>query len=47
MAACSFDMQFTFVWVEWKSSAHDARIFLEVIDNPNIRFLKPPKDIEK
>jgi hypothetical protein len=47
MAACSFDMQFTFVWAEWKSSAHDARIFLEVIDNPNIRFLKPPKDIEK
>ena len=47
MAACSFDMQFIFVWAEWKSSAHDAIIFPEAIDNPNIRFLKPLKDIEK
>jgi hypothetical protein len=47
MAACNFDMQFIFVWVEWKSSAHDAIIFPEAIDNLNIRFLKPLKDIEK
>ena len=47
MAACSFDMQFIFVWAEWKSSAHDAIIFPEAIDNLNIRFLKPLKDIEK
>jgi hypothetical protein len=47
MATCSFDMQFTFVWIGWESSAHDTRIFLKVIDNPNIRFMKPPKGIEK
>jgi hypothetical protein len=47
MAACNFDMQFIFVWAEWKSSAHDAIIFPEAIDNLNIRFLKPLKDIEK
>ncbi|KAG5236718.1 protein ALP [Salix suchowensis] len=29
MAACSFDMQFTFVWAGWEGSAHDTRIFLE------------------
>jgi hypothetical protein len=47
MVACIFDMQFTFVWARWKGSAHDTRIFLEAIDNPNIRFLKPPEGIEK
>jgi hypothetical protein len=47
MATCSLDMQFTFVWAEWEGSAHDTRIFLEAIDNPNIRFLKPPEGIEK
>jgi len=28
-------------------TAHDTRIFLEVIDNPNIRFLKPLEGIEE
>jgi hypothetical protein len=43
MAACSFDMQFTFVWAGWEGSAHDTRIFLEAIDNPRIKFPKPPE----
>jgi hypothetical protein len=47
MVACSFDMQSIFVWARWKGSAHDTRIFLEAIDNPNIRFLKLPEGIEK
>jgi len=41
MAACSFDMQFMFVWAGWEGSAHDTRIFLEAIDNSNIKFSKP------
>jgi hypothetical protein len=41
MAPCSFDMQFTFVWVGWEGSAHDTKIFLEAIDNPNIKISKP------
>ena len=41
MAACSFDMQFTFVWAGWEGSAHDTRIFLEAIDNPRVKFPKP------
>jgi hypothetical protein len=41
MMTCSFNMQFIFVWVRWEGSAHNTRIFLEVIDNPNIRFLNP------
>jgi hypothetical protein len=43
MAACSFDMQFTFVWAGWDGSAHDTRIFLEAIDNPRVKFPKPPE----
>ena len=43
MAACSFDMQFTFVWAGWEGSAHDTRIFLEAIDSKSIKFPKPPE----
>ena len=43
MVACSFDMQFTFVWAGWEGSAHDTLIFLEAIDNSNINFPKPPE----
>uniref|UniRef100_A0A6N2KS35 Reverse transcriptase Ty1/copia-type domain-containing protein n=1 Tax=Salix viminalis TaxID=40686 RepID=A0A6N2KS35_SALVM len=43
MAACSFDMQFTFVWAGWEGSAHDTRIFLEAIDSRSIKFPKPPE----
>jgi hypothetical protein len=41
MVACSFGMQFIFVWVGWEGSAHNTRIFLKAIDNPNIKFSKP------
>jgi len=43
MVSCSFDMQFIFVWAGWGDSAYDTRIFLETIDNRNIKFPKPPK----
>jgi hypothetical protein len=43
MVACSFDMQFMFVWAGWEGSAHDTSIFLEAIDNSNIKFPKPPE----
>jgi hypothetical protein len=43
MVAYVFDMRFIFVWVGRKGSAHDMCIFLDVIDNSNIKFLKPPK----
>jgi hypothetical protein len=45
MAACSFDMQFTFVWAGWEGSAHDTRIFYEAIGNTNIQFPRPPEGI--
>jgi hypothetical protein len=38
MVTCIFDMQFMFVW---EGSACYTHIFLEAIDNSNIKFLKP------
>ena len=43
MVACSFDIQFTFVWAGWEGSAHDTRIFHEAIDSSIIKFPKPPE----
>ena len=43
MVACSFDMQFMFMWAGRKGSAHDTHIFLEAIDNNNINFSKLPE----
>jgi hypothetical protein len=45
MAACSFDMQFTFVWAGWEGSAHDTRIFYKAIGNTNIQFPRPLEGI--
>ncbi|CAN6554545.1 unnamed protein product [Malus baccata var. baccata] len=42
MAACNFDMQFTFACAGWKGTAHDTRVFLFVLRNPNLNFSKPP-----
>jgi hypothetical protein len=32
-----------FVWAGWEGNAHDTPIFLEAIDNSNIKFPKPPE----
>ncbi|XP_059650323.1 uncharacterized protein LOC132296099 [Cornus florida] len=42
IAACSFDMKFTFVWAGWEGSAHDSRILNEALGRPNLNFPKPP-----
>ncbi|XP_058209917.1 uncharacterized protein LOC131322574 [Rhododendron vialii] len=42
MAACSFDMKFTFVYPGWEGSAHDSRVFLAAVTNPNLNFPHPP-----
>ena len=43
MAACDFDMCFTFVSAGWEGSAHDARVFLHAIETPKMNFPKPPE----
>ncbi|KAL5726030.1 hypothetical protein ACHQM5_009102 [Ranunculus cassubicifolius] len=42
MAACSFDMRFTFVNAGWEGSANDWKVFLETINNPSMNFPRPP-----
>ena len=41
MAACSFDMQFTYVCAGWEGTTHDTRIFNSVLNNPDRKFPKP------
>ncbi|KAL5547993.1 hypothetical protein UlMin_003224 [Ulmus minor] len=45
MAACDFNMLFKFVWLGWEGSAYDTRIFLEALQNPDIKFPKLPLGI--
>jgi hypothetical protein len=42
MAACDFDLLFTFVMVGWEGAAHDTRIFLDSIRKHFVNFPKPP-----
>ena len=44
MAACDFDMLFTFVQPKWEGTVHDTCIFLEVLKNYDVKFLKPRND---
>ncbi|XP_074271774.1 uncharacterized protein LOC141595707 [Silene latifolia] len=43
LAACDFDLLFTYVLPGWEGSAHDSRIFLDAIGNPSLKFPYPPR----
>jgi hypothetical protein len=45
MAACNFNLLFTFIMVGWEGAAHDTRIFLDAIRKPSANFPKPPPGI--
>ncbi|KAL7232098.1 hypothetical protein ACSBR2_010169 [Camellia fascicularis] len=38
MAACSFDMKFTFVYTGWEGSVHDSRIFVKALTTNTVDF---------
>ncbi|KAK6144745.1 hypothetical protein DH2020_021565 [Rehmannia glutinosa] len=42
MAACDFNLMFTFVMAGWEGSANDARVFADAISNPQYNFPWPP-----
>ncbi|KAI3684070.1 hypothetical protein L2E82_49972 [Cichorium intybus] len=44
MAACDFNMCFTFVWAGWEGTAHDTRIFNEALRRPDVHFPHPTGD---
>ncbi|XP_042944692.1 protein ALP1-like [Carya illinoinensis] len=43
LAACDFDMRFTFIYAGWEGTAHDARIFMDALTRPGINFPWPPE----
>ncbi|XP_042962482.1 uncharacterized protein LOC122296751 [Carya illinoinensis] len=43
LAACDFDMRFTFIYAGWEGTAHDVRIFMDALTRPGINFPWPPK----
>ncbi|KAI3782587.1 hypothetical protein L2E82_12638 [Cichorium intybus] len=44
MAACDFNMCFTFAWAGWEGTAHDTRIFNEALRRPELNFPHPSGD---
>ena len=42
MAACNFDMLFTFILPGWEGAAHDTHIFLDTIRKQSNNFPHPP-----
>ncbi|KAF5476725.1 hypothetical protein F2P56_003435 [Juglans regia] len=43
LAACDFDMKFTFICASWEGTAHDARLFMDALSRPGINFPLPPE----
>lgn len=42
MAACDFDMQFTFVYAGWEGTSNDSRIMKSAVYNPMWNFPHAP-----
>ena len=45
MAACDFDMLFTFVLLGWEGAAHDTSIFLDTIRKQSNNFPNTPPSV--
>lgn len=43
MAVCDFNMCFTFALCGWEGSVHDAKIFMETLRTPRLKFPYPPE----
>ncbi|ONI29443.1 hypothetical protein PRUPE_1G198400 [Prunus persica] len=42
MVVWNFNICFTFVWAGWESAVHNARIFMEALRRPILKFRHPP-----
>ena len=42
LAACDFDMKFTFVHAGWEGSAHDANVLADALRRDEVGFPLPP-----
>ena len=45
LAVCDFDMRFTFVLSGWPGSAHDMRVFKDVVTTYAHKFPHPPSGL--
>ena len=45
IAACDFDMLFTFVLLGWEGAVHDTSIFLDTIRKQSNNFFYPPPSL--
>jgi hypothetical protein len=45
MVVCDFDMRFTFVLTGWPGSAHDMRVFKDVVTTHHHKFPHPPQGL--
>ncbi|XP_058769575.1 protein ALP1-like [Vicia villosa] len=43
MAVCDFNMCFTFALCGWEGSVHDAKILIDTLRKPDLRFSYPPE----
>ena len=43
MCMCDFNIMFTYVYSGWEGSAHDSKVFLDALTNPNANFPWPTK----
>ncbi|XP_054785934.1 uncharacterized protein LOC129292401 [Prosopis cineraria] len=43
IAACDWDMCFTYVMAGWEGTAHDARLFDSALTRPDMKFPHPPQ----
>jgi hypothetical protein len=43
LAACNFDMLFTFVYTRWEGTANDSRVFYDAMARSANRFPTPPE----
>ena len=42
LAACDHDKRFIYVRAGWEGSAHDSRVLMDAISNPDAAFPIPP-----
>ena len=45
LAACSFDMKFTYILAGWEGSAHDSRVLQSTLSDPDLGFSRPSSGI--
>lgn len=47
LAACTFDLQFIFIYPGWEGSAADSRVLRAVLDDPDQKFPQIPKGLSR